>query len=134
MGNSVELLRSASLADVAYAYAASAASGKRLLFLAGACPLGASGETVGGEDYRTQAAQCMENLRAALREADASLYDVVNTRVLVASSRRDDLVTAWQVVHDAFAPHDPPSTLIGVRVLGYNHQLVEVEAIAAIGA
>jgi len=72
MENSVELLRSASLADVAYAYAASAASGKRLLFLAGACPLSASGETVGGGDYRTQAAQCMENLRAALREADAS--------------------------------------------------------------
>jgi len=54
--------------------------------------------------------------------------------VLVASSRRDDLVTAWQVVHDAFAPHDPPSTLIGVTVLGYNSQLVEVEAIAAVEA
>ena len=73
----------------------------------------------------------MENLRAALHEADASLDNVVSTRVLVASSRRDDLVAAWHVVRDAFAPHDPPSTLLGVTVLGYDAQLVEVEAVAA---
>jgi len=133
MSNSVELLRPASLADVPYAYAASVASGRKLLFLAGACPLDAGGDTVAAGDYEAQAAQCIRNLRAALREADASLHDVVSTRVLVASSRREDLVTAWDVVRDAFAPHDPPSTLLGVTVLGYDQQLVEVEAIAAIG-
>jgi len=31
-----------------------------------------------------------------------------------------------------FGAHDPPSTLLGVAVLGYEHQLVEVEAIAAL--
>lgn len=134
MSNSVKLLRPASLADVAYAYAASVASGRKLLFLAGACPLNPRGDTVAVGDYGAQAAQCIQNLRAALKEADASLHDVVNTRVLVASSRREDLVTAWEVVRDAFAPHAPPSTLLGVSVLGYDHQLVEVEAIAAIEA
>lgn len=134
MSESVELLRPASLADVAYAYAASVASGKKLLFLAGACPLDTGGDTVAVGDYGAQAAQCIHNLRAALQDAGASLHDVVNTRVLVASSTREDLVTAWEVVRDAFAPHDPPSTLLGVTVLGYDHQLVEVEAVAAIGA
>ena len=38
----------------------------------------------------------------------------------------------WEVVRDAFGHHDVPSTLIGVTVLGYDHQLVEVEAIAAV--
>ena len=128
----MELLRPASLADVGYAYAAAPSSGKRLLFLAGACPLDGRGHIVAVSDYGAQAAQCIQNLRTVLEEAEASLDDVVSTRVLVASSRREDLVAAWEVVHDSFAPHEPPSTLFGVSVLGYEHQLVEVEAIAAL--
>jgi hypothetical protein len=34
-------------------------------------------------------------------------------------------------VEDAFAPHRPPSTLLGVSLLGYPDQLVEIEAVAA---
>jgi enamine deaminase RidA (YjgF/YER057c/UK114 family) len=132
MTNSVDLFHPASLPNVAYAYAASASPGKTLLFLAGACPLDTRGDTVAVGDYAAQAARCIENLRSALHEVDASLDDVVSTRVLVASSAREDLVAAWEVVRDAFQPHDPPSTLLGVTVLGYEHQLVEVEAVAAI--
>jgi len=46
---------------------------------------------------------------------------------------RADLVSAWEVISAAFGDHDPPSTLLGVSVLGYNNQLVEVEAIAVLG-
>jgi hypothetical protein len=31
-----------------------------------------------------------------------------------------------------FGDHDPPSTLLGVSVMGYPGQLVEVEAVAAL--
>lgn len=41
-------------------------------------------------------------------------------------------MTAWRVVRDALGDHDVPSTLIGVAALGYDHQLVEVEATAAV--
>ena len=58
----------------------------------------------------------------------------MNTRVLVASTRQADLVAVWEVIRDALAPHDPPSTLMGVTVLGYDDQLVELEAIAAVSA
>jgi enamine deaminase RidA (YjgF/YER057c/UK114 family) len=68
----------------------------------------------------------------ALVEAGATLKDVISTRVLVASTKREDLVTAWAVVRDAFGDHDVPSTLMGVTVLGYADQLVEVEAVAAV--
>lgn len=71
-------------------------------------------------------------MKVALAEADATLEDVIATRVLVASSDQADLVTAWKVVRDAFGDHDVPSTLIGVAALGYDHQLVEVEATAAV--
>ena len=74
----------------------------------------------------------MENMCVALAEAGASIEDVVCTRVLVASSRQADLVIAWEVVRDAFGSHDAPSTLMGVTVLGYDDQLVDVEAIAAV--
>jgi hypothetical protein len=37
---------------------------------------------------------------------------------------------AWDVVRAAFGDHDAPGTLLGVSVLGYDDQLVEVEAIA----
>jgi len=50
----------------------------------------------------------------------------------VASSSQADLVTAWEVVRDAFGEHDAPSTLLGVTVLGYDDQLVELEAVAAV--
>jgi enamine deaminase RidA (YjgF/YER057c/UK114 family) len=71
-------------------------------------------------------------MRTALAAAGASLEDVVSTRVLVASARRKDLVTAWGVVRAAFGDHDAPSTLLGVTVLGYAGQLVEIEAVAAV--
>ncbi|MEO3765681.1 Rid family hydrolase [Streptomyces sp. B8F3] len=133
MPRAVTLIRSASLSDVAeYAYAATAPAEARLIFLAGACPLNADGSTAAVGDYAGQAAVSVANLRTALADAGAALPDVISTRVLVASTRQEDLVTAWQVVRDAFGEHDVPSTLMGVTVLGYHDQLVEIEAVAAV--
>jgi enamine deaminase RidA (YjgF/YER057c/UK114 family) len=133
MAPAVTLIRSAALSDVAeYAYAATAPAGARLVFLAGACPLDADGATVAVGDYAGQAAQAVANLVIALEAAGAGLQDVISTRVLVATTRQADLVTAWQVVRDAFGDHDVPSTLMGVTVLGYHDQLVEIEAVAAL--
>ena len=128
------LVRSSDLTDKApYAYAAVAPPGARLVFTAGACPLDAAGETVAPGDVAAQAEQVMQNLRTALRAAGADLGDVLKTTVYVATHRREDLVTAWQVVRRHFGSHDAPSTLLGVSVLGYPDQLVEVEAVAAVG-
>jgi enamine deaminase RidA (YjgF/YER057c/UK114 family) len=133
MPHSVTLIRSASLSGVAeYAYAATAPASSRLIFLAGACPLNKDGSTAAIGDYRGQAAKAFENMRIALTDAGASVEDVLSTRVLVASSRQQDLVAAWEVVRDSFGEHDAPSTLIGVTVLGYKDQLVEIEAVAAV--
>lgn len=132
MSSAVQLIRSADLAAAPYAYAATAPAGSRLIFLAGACPLEDDGSTTAPGDYAAQAARCIETLRVALRASGALLSDVISTRVLVASSSQADLVAAWDVVHEAFGDHDAPSTLMGVTVLGYGDQLVEIEAIAAV--
>jgi enamine deaminase RidA (YjgF/YER057c/UK114 family) len=133
MPRAVSLIRSDSLADVArYAYAATAPSDARLIFLAGACPLNEDGSTAGVGDYQAQAEKALENMLLALEAAGAGLEDVISTRVLVASADRADLVTAWDVVSVRFGDHDVPSTLTGVTVLGYPDQLVEIEAVAAV--
>jgi enamine deaminase RidA (YjgF/YER057c/UK114 family) len=133
VAHAVTLIRSASLAGIAqYAYAATASAGSRLIFLAGACPLNEDGSTAAVGSYTGQAAKAFENMRIALGDAGASVKDVLSTRVLVASSRRDDLVAVWEVVRDSFGEHDVPSTLMGVTVLGYKDQLVEIEAVAAV--
>lgn len=133
MSHAVTLIRSASLSSIAqYAYAATAPAEARLIFLAGACPLNEDGSTAAVGDYAGQAAKAVENMRIALADAGATLEDVLCTRVLVASPRQQDLVAAWQVVRGTFGDHDVPSTLLGVTVLGYKNQLVEVEAIAAV--
>ena len=87
---------------------------------------------VGADDIQAQASLAMANLGTALAAAGATLRDVLKTTVFVASARQADLVTAWEVVRAAFGDHDAPSTLLGVSVLGYPDQLVEIEAVAAI--
>ena len=113
-----------------YAYAAVSAPGS-LVFAAGACPIDADGEVVGGADVAAQARQTMANLVVALDAAGVGLTDVLKTTIYVTSADQADLVSAWTVVHDEyFSEHEVPSTLLGVTVLGYSGQLVEIEAIA----
>lgn len=133
MPSSVQLIRASNLSDVAeYAYAATAPKDARLIFLAGSCPLNEDGTTAAIGDYGGQAAACVKTMLLALAAAGAAIQDVISTRVLVASSTQADLRTAWEVVRDAFGEHDVPSTLMGVTALGYDDQLVELEAVAAV--
>jgi enamine deaminase RidA (YjgF/YER057c/UK114 family) len=127
----VKLVRSDSLFQGApYAYASIAPAGS-LIFTAGACPLDDNGQVVGAGDVRAQASLAVANLGVALAEAGATFADVLKTTVYVASAQQADLVAAWEVVAAAFGDHDAPSTLLGVTVLGYRDQLVEIEAVAA---
>lgn len=127
---SAELVRSGRLFPGApYAYAATAPE-TGLIVTAGACPLDDQGHVVAPGDIAAQMRQAVVNLRIALEECGAGLRDVLKTTVYVASSRQEDLVAAWNEVAAGFGEHDPPSTLVGVTVLGYPDQLVEIEAIA----
>ena len=133
MRSAVRLIRSHLLAQaVDYAYAATAEAPARSVWVAGACPLDTNGETVAAGDYAGQAHQVMRNLVTALAGAGASLTDVVKTTVYVASTQQQDLVTTWNVYLEYMRGHDVPSTLLGVTVLGYRDQLVEVEAVAVL--
>ena len=115
-------------AGAPYHYAA-VVEGGRMVFAAGACPIDEDGVVVPG-GIEAQAQKAVENLFAALEAAGAGKADVLKTTVYVASSEQPELVRAWEVIAAAFAPARPPSTLLGVAVLGYTGQLVEIEAVA----
>jgi len=126
----VQLVRSARMfPGVPYAYAARA-NQPDLIFTAGACPLDEQGQVIAPGDVRSQMRQALGNLRTALQESGAAIGDVLKTTVYVASGDRADLVAAWTEVAGFFGDHDAPSTLLGVTILGYPGQLVEIEAIA----
>jgi enamine deaminase RidA (YjgF/YER057c/UK114 family) len=114
---------------VPYSYAAVAPPGGTV-FTAGACPIDSGGRVVAPGDVVSQTRHVLDNLLATLRAAGCGLDDVVKTTVYVASNERSDLLAAWEVVEQRFGSDGPPSTLLGVSVLGFSGQLVEIEAVA----
>jgi enamine deaminase RidA (YjgF/YER057c/UK114 family) len=104
-------------------------SANGLVFTAGACPLDENGAVVGVGDLEAQAECAARNLIAALDEAGIDADALLKTTVYVATHERHDLVRVWNVV--AVHLGRAPSTLLGVSLLGYPEQLVEIEAVAA---
>jgi len=107
------------------------ASDRRLVTTAGAVPLDADGALVGRGDYVAQTRQTLANLLRALDAAGATGADVLKTTVYVVSTDRADLGAVWDVVQGSPVAA-AASTLLGVSLLGYDGQLVEIEAIAAL--
>jgi enamine deaminase RidA (YjgF/YER057c/UK114 family) len=115
----------------AYAHVAVAPAG-RLVQTAGAVPLAADGTLVGPGDHRAQTAQALANLERQLAAGGATPRDVLKTTVYVVASDRRPLAEVWEVVRaSTFA--GCASTLLGVSALGYEGQLVEIEAVAVVG-
>jgi enamine deaminase RidA (YjgF/YER057c/UK114 family) len=107
------------------------ASGSRLVTTAGAVPLDASGNLVGPGDHLAQARQTLENLSLALEAAGATPRDVLKTTVYVVTQDRADFSAVWDAVQESGVA-DAASTLLGVSLLGYEGQLVEIEALAVL--
>ena len=106
------------------------ATGGRLVFTAGAVPLDEGGNLVGPGDRVVQARQVLSNLMLALESAGATGDDVLKTTVYVVPESGADLVSVWEVVQESPVAA-AASTLLGVSLLGYEGQLVEIEAVAA---
>lgn len=108
------------------------ARGATLVYTAGAVPLDGSGDLVGAADAVAQTDQVVANLLAALSAAGARPEDVVKTTVYVAGGDHERQATVWEAVQRSPIAA-APSTLVGVPILGYRGQLVEIEAVAVLG-
>lgn len=102
----------------------------RVVHTAGAVPLDSDGRLVGEGDIAAQTGWAIVNVLAQLGEAGATAGDVAKTTVYVVGDRAA-LAAVWNVVR-ASPLHGAPSTLVGVSVLGYPGQRVEIEAVAVV--
>jgi enamine deaminase RidA (YjgF/YER057c/UK114 family) len=86
------------------------------------------GEVVHDGDMAAQTEQAIRNVAAALKELDASLSDVVRTRIFVTDISRWE--EAGRAPGAAFADIMPATSMVQVVALIDPRMLVEVEAVA----
>lgn len=86
------------------------------------------GDIVGKDDAYEQTKKALQNIEDALRETDASLEDVVRTRIFVTN------IDEWEAIGEAhgevFSEIRPTTSMVEVNRLIDPGLLVEVEAIA----
>jgi len=101
------------------------------VFVSGTTASDASGALVGVNDPAAQTRQCLKNIEAALKQAGASLKDVVRTRLYVTD------ISAWEAygrVHgEVFGEIRPATAMVEVNNLISPEMMVEIEADAVIG-
>ena len=103
--------------------------GDRVL-VSGTAPVWADGSC--SPDPAAQARRCLEIVEAALREAGATIADVVRTRTYLVD--RDDWETVDRVHGEVFGATRPASTMVVVAGLLDPRWRVEIEAEAVVPA
>lgn len=98
------------------------------LFVAGQVPVDADRNVVGVGEPATQARQCLDNLVTLVTHHGFAREDVHQLTVYVVGPHAN-LIEAWGAVTSFFDKDVPPATLLGVTVLGFVDQLVEIDAV-----
>ena len=100
-----------------------------MIFISGTTALDNEGKTV-GEDFYEQTKYILQKLAFVLRELNASLEDVVRTRIYTVD------IEKWEEIAKAhrefFGEIKPASTMVEVKRLIKEDLLVEIEIDAAI--
>jgi 2-iminobutanoate/2-iminopropanoate deaminase len=102
-----------------------------LIYVAGQVALDEAGNLAAG-DIVAQARQCFRNIERELAPLGGTLDDLVEVTAFVAHPF--DLMEYVRVRTDEFSKSHPPATTTVVAALGHPNWLVEVKAIAALGA
>lgn len=103
-------------------------SGGDLIMVSGQVGVDAQGRTIGIGDAAAQTRQVLDNMRAVLAAAGASLDDVIHVRVFSTDMRNRDAINAER--RKVFKDPMPASTHVQVARLVKEEWLVEIEATA----
>jgi len=109
-----------------------AATGSRLVFVAGQVADDAHGKLVGPGDLAAQARQAFANVGRALAAARAGPEQVAKITIYVVHHRPEYLPIISEARIAVFGGHKPADTLVGVETLAEPGYLIEVEAIAVV--
>lgn len=103
------------------------------LFVAGQVPLDGEGNLVADGDPAGQATSCLDNLATVIEVNGFAVQDIRHLTIYVVGQHQN-LLDAWQAVVGWFGDDGvPPATLLGVNLLGYQAQLVEIDATIVAG-
>jgi enamine deaminase RidA (YjgF/YER057c/UK114 family) len=95
------------------------------IYITGTTAIDEEGELVGADDGYAQAKQCIRNIERALRQAGATLANVVRTRMFVTD------ISRWREYGKAhsefFNEIRPCATMVEVRALIEPQMLIEIE-------
>ena len=84
------------------------------------------------DDVAAQARQCIANIETALREAGASLRDVVRVRYILPDA--SDFPATWPVLRAAFGEIRPAATMFEAGLADPRMKIeIEVEAVVGSG-
>jgi enamine deaminase RidA (YjgF/YER057c/UK114 family) len=102
----------------------------RMIYTAGQVALDAAGHVVGPGDFRVQARQVFENIKAALEAVGATFADVIKLNFYLLDVAHLGML---REVRDAYVNTErpPASTAVQVSRLAREEFLLEVEAVAA---
>ncbi|MDZ4675615.1 MAG: RidA family protein [Gemmatimonadota bacterium] len=98
----------------------------RFVYVSGTTATGLDGSIVAPGDMYAQTLQTLDNIRAALERAGATLQDVVRTRVYVTDISR--FAEVARAHGEIFGEIRPASSLLQVSALVDPQMLVEIEA------
>ena len=104
------------------------------IYVSGQVALDDDGHVIGPGDIAVQTRRALENIRAVLAKKGATTRDVVKVTSFLVQ-RTAGMVSTYDSVFGEFFPSDcPASTLVEVKSLVLRDLLVEIEAIAVVGA
>ena len=109
-----------------------AATGSRLVFVAGQVADDAQSNLVGPGDLAAQARQAFANVGRSLAAAGAAPEQVTKITIYVVHHRPEYLPEISDARMAVFGDHKPADTLVGVETLADPGYLIEVDAIAVV--
>ena len=109
-----------------------AATGARLVFVAGQVADDAHGNLVGPDDLAAQARQAFANVGRCLAAAGVRPEQVTKITIYVVHHRPQYLPDISEARVAVFGDHKPADTIVGVETLAEPGYLIEVDAIAVV--
>jgi enamine deaminase RidA (YjgF/YER057c/UK114 family) len=108
-------------------------TGGRSVYISGQIALDEAGKIVGRGDFRAQAQQVFENLKAALTAVGADFSHVVKLNIYLVDITN---LSILREVRDRYVntQYPPASTAVEVRKLAFDDLLLEIEAVVSLPA
>lgn len=105
--------------------------GTKIINIAGQVAWGEDQQIIGKNDVKQQVIQSLENVKTALKAADADLEDIASMRIYIVQYKPEHGSQIADALKSFFTADTlPASTWIGISALAHPDFLIEIEVMA----